>query len=131
RVLTAQLQTDWRQCARRGCFDRPTATHRPGKIDEVELPFADQLESRRMVEENVLKHVRRHSSFGEGAHRALADQRSLRSVLQDDAVACNERRHDGIHRGQIRVVPWRDYEHDPMRLPYDCPQERIAVLDQY
>ena len=46
----------------------------------------------------------------------LGAQRRLRGVLQHHGVARHDRRHDAVHRDEIRIVPGRDGEHDAQRL---------------
>ena len=47
---------------------------------------------------------------------ALADEQRLRGMLEDHRVAGHQRRHDGVDRGEIGIVPRRDDEHDAERL---------------
>jgi hypothetical protein len=55
----------------------------------------------------------------------LADNQSLRRVLQDDGVAGEETGNDGVDRGEIRVVPWSDDHDDADRLAHDIAAESI------
>ena len=68
----------------------------------------------RVVEEDVgeqpLRQVR------EGLRQPLAGERGLARVLQHHRVAGDQRRDDGVDRGQERVVPGRDDEDDAERL---------------
>ena len=59
----------------------------------------------------------------EGFGEALAHQQGLRGVLEDDAVACHQRRNDRVDGGQVGIVPRRDDQHGAERLALDQAPE--------
>jgi hypothetical protein len=63
--------------------------------------------------------------FLERLCEALADQQRLRGVLQDHGRAGDQRRNDGVDRGEIRIVPRRDDHHHAERILLHIAPETI------
>ena len=80
-----------------------------------------------MVEEEVGEEAL--GQVGEGLRQPLAGERRLARVLEHDGVAGDQRRDDGVDRGQERVVPGRDDEDEAERLAGEDAAEAVAVLD--
>ena len=81
-----------------------------------------------------MRHHQRHEQIvGEpgGAERVgqRCDRGGLRGVLEQHRVAGQQRRHDRVDRGEVRVVPGGDHEHDTERLAR-CPAvEAVEVVE--
>ena len=69
------------------------------------------------------------AGLAEGGNDALADQQRLRCVLDDNGIAGHQRRHDGVDRRQIGVVPGRDDEDESVRLAGEEAVKGVGVLD--
>jgi hypothetical protein len=95
------------------------AGHRAGEGDETDARIGDHAGGLVVAEMQELEDALRQAGGLEGLGIALGDERRLLRHLQDHRVAGEDRRHDGIHRGEPGIVPRRDDEHDADRLAAD------------
>ncbi len=80
-----------------------------------------------MREHEVLEQPLRKARAIHRRLEAIADQDRLRRVLEQHRIARHQRRDDRIHRGQIRIIPRRDGEHDAERLaPHIAPETLLG-----
>ena len=117
RIAAAELEPHADEAAGRRALHRVTAGHRAGEGDEVDARILHDPFRRRVIAacstwNSPSGSPAAASAFGE----TLGAQWRLRRVLQDDRIAGHQRRHDAVHRDQVRVVPGRDREHDAERL---------------
>ena len=129
RVLAAELEPGGHEGAGGGALDLAAAAHAAGEVDEVEGPGGDQLGGGGVVEEEVAEEAL--GQVREGLRQPLAGQRGLAGMLQHHGVAGDQRRHDGVDRGQERVVPGGDDEDQAERLARQGAAEAVAVLDHH
>ena len=81
-----------------------------------------------MIKEDVLEHVCRHTCLHESPHQPFTGQQGLRGMLQDDGIARYQRRCHRVDGSQIRIVPWCDHQHQPVRFMLDAAFEPVAVF---
>ena len=72
-----------------------------------------------VVEVQELEHAVGQAGGLERFGVALGDERRLLRHLEDHGVAGEQRGHHRVHRGEPRIVPRRDDEHDAERLAAD------------
>ena len=116
RIASAQLEAGADEALRQRALDRVAARHRTGERDEGDARiFHDRSVSacdRCRTWNTPSGRPASREAFGE----ALGAQRRLRGVLQHHRIARHDRRHDAVHRDEIRVIPRGDGEHDAERL---------------
>ena len=116
RVLAAQLQAEADEARGGGPLNRVAGRHRAGEGNEVEAVMADQIERRLVAQVQVLEQPLGQPGGREGLGEALGRERRLGRVLEDHPIAGHERRHDGVDRGQVGIVPGRDDQDHAERL---------------
>jgi hypothetical protein len=72
-----------------------------------------------------LEHARRQSGGAQRLGKALGRERRLRGMLQNHDIAGHERRHDAVHRDEVRIVPRRHGEDHAQRL---APHEAFEIV---
>ena len=122
-VLAAELKPDRGERARGSTLDGAAAGNRAGKIDVVDPSRADQLLGLLMGHDQIVKETLGQASAPKRLGQPLAYQQRLRGVLQDDRIAGEQTGHDGVDRGEIRIVPRRDDHHDADRIARDIAAE--------
>jgi hypothetical protein len=68
---------------------------------------------------NGLKQARREPALARGLREALGAERRLMRVLEQHRIPGHQRRHDGIHGGEVGIVPRSDHEGDAEGLAPD------------
>src|SRR4029077_11366597 len=58
------------------------------------------------------KYSARYTRHGKGLREALGAQRRLMRMFEQHAVAGDERRQHGVHRGEVGVVPGSEHHND-------------------
>ena len=105
--------TSRKRCAAASCAlfagDRAVAAH------EADLAARDDPRHRLVTEVQMLEQARGQPARGARLADPLGAKRGLRRVLQNHGVALHQCRHDGIHGGQIRIVPGGDDERNAER----------------
>ena len=128
-VLAAELQPDLEKAPRCGLLHAASAGDRAGEATKSTAPLVDDPRNRLVTEVQMLEHARGQPARGARLADPLGAKRGLRRVLQDHRVARHQCRHDGIHRGQIGIVPGRDDERDAERHLADESGEARLVAD--
>jgi hypothetical protein len=93
--------------------------------------MADQAERRLVAQVEVLEHALGQAGGLEGLGEALGAERRLGRVLEDHRVAGHERRHDGVDRGEVRVVPGRHDEDQAERIAPDEAGEAFFRIGRH
>jgi hypothetical protein len=125
RILAAEFKAKRRERAGRGPLDRAAASDRSGEVHVIDGPGCNQLFRGPVIEVQRCEQILRQSDLVHGGLKTLADQQGLGGMLQNDGVARQKRRNNGIDRCEIRIIPWRDYQHDPRRHALDhAPEAR-------
>ena len=114
-VLAAQLQPDLEKAPRCGLLHAASAGDRAGEAHEADFAARDDPRDRLVTEVQMLEQARGQPARGARLADPLGAKRGLRRVLQNHRVARHQCRHDGIHGGQIRIVPGRDDERNAER----------------
>ena len=123
RVVAAELEARMQKAPGRRLDHPVPAEHAPGEDHLVDAIVGDHSLALRVVAVERLHQVSRGPGLGERAREVIAAQGRARAVLDDDRVAREHRRDDAVDRGQEGVVPRRQVEHDPDRLPDDAALE--------
>ena len=71
----------------------------------------------------LLEQAQRQAGLLERGGEPLADEQRLRGVLEEDRIAGEKRRDDGVDRGEVGVVPRRDDHDEAERLARDIAAE--------
>ena len=101
----------------------------PVKLTKSNAPAPISAGGGGVVEKHVLEHIGRHPRRVEGPGQPFAHQRRLARVFQHHRIARDQRRCDGVDRGQIRIVPGRDHQHHALRHAGDVAAKGRAVFD--
>ena len=119
RVLAAELETHTDEALARGRLYRASALDgsREGHVGDARIRHHSR--DGRMRRMHVREDARRQPRRGGGGAQALGHQRRLVRVLEQHRIAREQRRDDGVHRRQPRVVPGREHEHEAERLAVD------------
>ena len=114
RIAAAELEPGADEARRGRTLHGVTAGDRTGERDEIDARIANRrAPCLRDSGCSDLEHAVRQTCFLQALGEALGTQRRLRRMLQDDGVARHQRRHDAVHRDEIRVVPGRDVNTTP------------------
>jgi hypothetical protein len=84
-----------------------------------------------MVEDDVLEDVLRHPALVERVGQPFAHEDRLARVLQHHRVPGDQRRHDGVDRGEVGVVPRCDDEDEAVGLALDPPVEAVRRFSDH
>ena len=116
RVLAAEFETDADEAAGRGALDRCTTSNRAGEGDVADVLVRDETCCRLVAHVQELQQAVRQAGLARRGGEPLGAERRLLRVLQEHRVARHQRRHDGVDRRQVGIVPRRDDEHDADRI---------------
>src|SRR5213076_1045751 len=119
RVLAAELEAGDDEAPGRGALHRMAAADRAGEGDEADAGVGDDARRRLVIDVEELEHAIRQAGGCESLAVALGDEGRMLRHLQDHRVAGEERRHDGVHRGEPGVVPRREDQPHAERLAPD------------
>ncbi len=111
-VFAPKLERSPDEPLRSGGLDGMTASNRAGERHKCDPRVGDYVGNTAMIEIENLKDAGRQPGLLGRSSDPFSDERRLLRVLEHDRIARDERRHQGVDRGQPRVVPWRDYEND-------------------
>ena len=125
RILAAKLEPERGEGAGGRALDGAAAGDRAGEIDVVDLAGADQLLRLLVRHDQILEQTLGQTGPLERLGEALTDEQRLRRMLEDDGVAGDQRRHDGVDGGEIGIVPRRDDDHHAERLARDIAPEAV------
>ena len=128
RVLAAKLKSDTREGAGRRALDRLAGRDRAGEADLVDHAGGDQSGCVVVRKRERAEQALRQPCFVHRGLKAIPDQQRLGGVLEQHRIAGHQRGHHGVHRGEIRIIPRRDREHDTDRLARDVAPEALLRL---
>ncbi|MNL00476.1 hypothetical protein D3C87_1209100 [compost metagenome] len=123
RVFAAKLQAQAEKSCAGGVFHDFAGLYRAGEVHLLHPPGGNDRPGRHMVEQQILEQPFGQIGAAHGFGETLAHQQRLRSMFEDHAVAGHQRRDDRVDRGQVGVIPRRDYQHRAQRFTFDLPSK--------
>jgi hypothetical protein len=117
--------------ARRGAFDGLSAADGAGEVDEAEGAGGDEALGAVVVEDDVLEDVRRHAALVERLGQPFAHEDRLARVLQHHGIPGDQRRDDGVDRGEVGVIPRRDDEDEAVGFALDAAVEAVRAFGDH